>query len=112
MAEVAVASAVVMTLKPHGSTGITTAGVIEARRMRWYSISGMIHPEGAVTVTNGGRADVQGQDRLANGGKGGAAEAGTWDDRGGPQSATVTVTVTGGANILCKLQCKCLDRSF
>jgi hypothetical protein len=104
MPEVAVASAVVMILKPHGSTGMMMAGVIEAGRMRWYSISGIlrIHPECTVTATNGGRADVQGQGRLTKEGSIGAAEAGTWDDRGGPQTAIGTVTetdfVTGGAN--------------
>ena len=100
MPGVAVVSAVVMILKQHESTGMTMAGAIEARRMRWYSISGMprIHPEGTVTVTNGGRADVRGQGRLAKGGSVGTAEAGTWG--GGPQTASVTVTdfVTGGAN--------------
>jgi hypothetical protein len=77
------------------------AAAIEVRRMRWYSTSG-IHPEGTVTVTNGGRADVRGQGRLTKGGSVGAAEAETWDDRGGPQTATVTGTVTdfvtGGAD--------------
>jgi hypothetical protein len=101
MPEVAVASAVVMILKPHESTGMMMAGAIEASRMRWYSISGVlrIHPEGTVTGTNGGRASVQGRCRLAKGGSVGAAEAGTWDDKGG-QTAIVTVTdfVTGGAN--------------
>jgi hypothetical protein len=110
MPEVAVASAVVMILKLHGSTGMAMAGVIEARRMRCYSISGMlrIHLEGTVTATNGGRADVQGQGRLANEGSAGAAEAGTWDDRGGPQTAIGTVTetdfVTGGANFRVPVQ--------
>jgi hypothetical protein len=101
MPEVAVVSAVVMILKPHGSTGMTMAGAIEARRMRWYSISGLLktHPEGTVTVTNGGRAGIQGRCRLAKEGSVGAAEAGTWDDKRG-QTAIVTVTdfVTGGAN--------------
>ena len=114
MPEVAVALAVVMILKRHGSTGITMAGVIEARRMRWYSISRMlrIHPEGAATVTNGGRTDVQGQGRLAKEGSGGAAEAGTWDDRGGPQKATVTVTdfVTDGAKPKLASSCALTDR--
>lgn len=110
MPEVAVASAVVMILKPRGSTGIMMAGVIEAHRTRWYSISGTlrIHLEGTVTVTNGGRADVQGQSRLAKEGSVGAAEAGTWDDRGGPQTAIGTVTetdfVTGGANFRVPVQ--------
>jgi hypothetical protein len=110
MPEVAVASAVVMILKPHGSTGITRAGVIEARRTRWYSISGTlrIHLEGTVTVTNGGHANVQGQGRLTKEGSVGAAEAGTWDDRGGPQTAIGTVRetdfVTGGANFRVPVQ--------
>ncbi len=108
MPEVAVVSAVVMILKPQESTGMTMAGAIEVRRMGWYSISGMlrIHPEG--TVTNGGRADVQGQGRLAKEGSVGAAEAGTWDGRGGPQTAIGTVTetdfVTGGANFRVPVQ--------
>jgi hypothetical protein len=108
MSEVAVVSAVVMILKPHRSTGIMTSGAIEARRMRWYSISGIlkIHPEGTVTAMNGGRADVQGQGRLVKGGSIGAAEAGTWDDGGGPQTAIGTVTdfVTGGANFRVPVQ--------
>jgi hypothetical protein len=106
-----VASAVVMILKQHRSTGMMMTGAIEARRMRWYSISGMlrIHPEGTVTVTNGGRAEVQGQGHLTKEGSVGAAEAGTWDDRGGPQTAigsvSVTDFVTGGANRTSELQC-------
>jgi hypothetical protein len=116
MPEVAVASAVVRILKPHGGTGMMMTGVIEAGRMRWYSISGMlrIHPEGTVTATKGGHAGVQGQGRLAIEGSVGAAEAGTWDDRGGPQTAIVTVTgteteaetdfVTGGANFRVPVQ--------
>jgi hypothetical protein len=106
MPGVAVVSAVVMISKPHGGTGMMMAGVIKTRPMRWYSIFGMIHPEGAVTVAKGGHTDVQGQGRLAREGSVGAAEAGTWDDRGGPQTAIGTVTgtetvtdfVTGGAN--------------
>jgi len=89
MPEVAVALAVVMILKPRGSTGMAMAGAIEVRRMRWYSISG-IHPEGTVTVTNEGHADVRGQGRLMKEGSGGVAEAGTWGDGGGPQTAIVT----------------------
>jgi hypothetical protein len=116
MPGVAVVSAVVMTLKPQGSTGMMVAGAIEARRMRCYSISGMLrtHPDGTVTVTNGGRANVQGQGRLAKEGSGGAAEAGTWDDRGGPQTAIGTGSdfVTGGANFRVPVQPRCLDRSF
>ena len=116
MPEVAVVSAVVMILKPHGGTGMTMAGAIEARHMRWYSISGLprIHPEGTMTVTNGGRADVQGRGRLAKEGNIGVAEAGTWDDRGGPQTAIVTVTdfVTGGANFRFLCNSATLDRSF
>lgn len=105
MPEVAVVSAVVMILKPHKSTGMTMAGAIEARRIRWCSISG-IHPEGIVTVTNGGRAGVQGRGRLAREGSIGAAEAGTWDDGGGPQTAIVTVTdfVTGVAKFRVPVQ--------
>ncbi len=104
MPEVAVASAVGMILKPHGSTGMIMTGAIEAHRIRWYSISGMlrIHLESTVTMTNGGRTDVQGQGRLTKEGSVGAAEAGTWDDRGGPQTAIGTVKETdfviGGAN--------------
>lgn len=86
MPEVAVALVVVMILKRQGNTGTTMAGAIEARRMRWYSISGMlrIHPEGAAAVTNGRRADVQGQGRLTKEESRSAAEAGTWGDRGEP----------------------------
>jgi len=100
----AVASAVVMILKLHENTGMAMAGAIEARRMRCYSISGM--PEGTATVTNGERANVQGQSRLAKEGSVGAAEAGTWDDRGGPQTAIGTGTdfVTGGANFRVAVQ--------
>jgi len=116
MPEEAVASAVVMILKPHESTGMTMAGAIEARRMRWYLISGNLrtHPEGTVSVMNGARANVQGQGRLAKEGSVGAAEAGTWDDRGGPQTAIGTVTdfVTGGANFRVPVQPNALADRF
>ena len=105
-------SADVMILKPHESTGIAMADAIEARRMKCYSISGIlrIHLEGTVTVTNGGHADVQDQGHLAKEGSASEAEAGTWDDRGGPQTAVETVTetdfVTGGANFRVPVQPK------
>ena len=108
MPEVAVASAVVMILRPHESTGMTMAGAIEASRMRWYSTAGMprIHLEGTVIATNGGLANVRGQGRLTKEGSVGAAEAGMWDDKGGPQTAIGTVTdfVTGGANFRVPVQ--------
>lgn len=95
MPDVAVVSAVVMILRPHGSTGMTMAGAIEARPIRWYSIS---HHD-IVAVMNGGHANVQGRGRLTKGGSVGAAEAGM-RAAGGPQTAIVTVTdiVTGDAN--------------
>ena len=64
-------------------------------------------PEGTVTVTTGGRANVQGQGRLTKEGSVGAAEAGTWDDRvSRPQTAIGTVTdfVTGDANFRVPVQ--------
>lgn len=113
MHEVAVGSAVVTILRPHKSTGMMVAGAIEARRMRWYSISGVlrIHPEGTVSVMNGGRTGVQGRCRLMKEGSVSVAEAGTWDVKGG-QMGIVTVTdfVTGGANESLSL-CN-PDRSF
>jgi len=122
--EVAVASEAVMISKRPGSTEVAMAGAIEAHPMIWYSISGVsrIQPEDTVALTNGNRADTQGQGQghHAKEGIGGAeAEAETWDGGGGPQTATLAETgfVTGGANFpsFSEFQCKqddCFDRSF
>jgi hypothetical protein len=126
MPGVAVASEVVMISKRPGSTEVAVGGAgasaIEAHPMRWYSISGMsrIQPEDTVAVTNGSRADVQGQGQghLAREGIGGAAvEAETRDGGGGPQTATETGFVAGGANFLSSSEFRCnqddcFDRSF
>jgi hypothetical protein len=76
---VAVASAVVMILKPHGGFGVTR--VMKIHHMEWYSITGLIetHPESIVTATKGVPENVQGQGqgRLANDVNGGEAIAGT-----------------------------------
>lgn len=75
----AVASAVVMILKPHGGTGMTR--VMKIHHMDWCSITGVIetHPESIVTAMKGVPANVQGQGQghLANDMSGGEAIAGT-----------------------------------
>ena len=75
----AVASAVVMILKPHGGTGVTR--VMKVHHMEWYLITGLIetHPESTVTAMKEVPANVrgQGQGHLANDVTGGEAIAET-----------------------------------
>jgi hypothetical protein len=92
---VAVASAVVMTLKPQESTGMVR--VMGVHRMGWCSISGKmtIHTE-SVTMTDGVYADAQGQgrDRRMSGENGSeaAVEKTILAGRQGIGIATTTVT--------------------
>ena len=95
---VAVASAVVMNLKPQESTGMVRA--MGAHRMGWFSISGKmtVHTE-SVTMIEGVYADAQGQgqDRRMSGENGSeaAVEKTILAGRHGIGIATTTVTVTG-----------------
>ena len=106
--QVAVASAVLMISRRHASTEM--AGAIIAHHMVWYSISGGVgtRPEGTVTATNGGPANVQdrGRGHLGKSRSEDEAKAGTLGGGTGPQAVIVTVTgtafVTGGAKLQCR----------